>query len=316
MHEKTLLTKDLNLLLLLSTLHEERSTASAAERLFVTQSAVSKGLKKLREQLNDPLFVRTRGSFVPTERCDELVGKITPILDDIKNVYIGTSDQFSRSEYSGEICVAINTTMNFAFGDEVYRQLHGDFPDATIRIMNWSDSTEQRLLNNKIQIGINYYPIDVSKDLNSDVMFQEQFHLITRKSHPLSDKKLVSLNDVTQHPFVVSVIPNYSAQKSKIEYVLNKMKLKSKIVLRSDNVNLCLDVLNQSDAIMPIHSLFKNKVSSDYSILDTDFDMDIYGKSMYVALFYTSQLTTTQLGTEVFGSVKKALYKLRTNGIA
>lgn len=182
MHEKTLLSKDFNLLLLLSTLHDERNTAKTAERLFVTPSAISKGLKKLREQLNDPLFVRTKDGFVPTERCEELVVKIHPLLNDIKHIYSNSSDEHSSIEYTGEVAVAINTTMNFAFGDAIYHQLQHDFPNATIRIMNWSESAETQLLNNKIQIGINYHPIDVSKDLNSDVMFQEQFYLITRKT--------------------------------------------------------------------------------------------------------------------------------------
>ncbi|TOA94985.1 helix-turn-helix domain-containing protein, partial [Vibrio parahaemolyticus] len=80
LNEKSFIDKDLNLLILLVTLYDEQSTSKTAERLFVTQSAISKGLRKLREQLNDPLFVRSRDGFVPTEKCSDLVSKIGPLL--------------------------------------------------------------------------------------------------------------------------------------------------------------------------------------------------------------------------------------------
>ncbi|WP_140310456.1 helix-turn-helix domain-containing protein, partial [Vibrio parahaemolyticus] len=78
-------------LILLVTLYDEQSTSKTAERLFVTQSAISKGLRKLREQLNDPLFVRSRDGFVPTEKCSDLVSKIGPLLTELENVYSDSS---------------------------------------------------------------------------------------------------------------------------------------------------------------------------------------------------------------------------------
>ncbi|WP_324293770.1 LysR family transcriptional regulator, partial [Vibrio parahaemolyticus] len=43
LNEKSFIDKDLNLLILLVTLYDEQSTSKTAERLFVTQSAISKG---------------------------------------------------------------------------------------------------------------------------------------------------------------------------------------------------------------------------------------------------------------------------------
>ncbi len=50
---------DLNLLQLLPVLAEEKSVTKAAERLFMSQSAFSHALNRAREQLGDPLFIRT-----------------------------------------------------------------------------------------------------------------------------------------------------------------------------------------------------------------------------------------------------------------
>lgn len=63
---------DLNLLRVFDILMEVRSVTRAADRLGLTQSAVSHALGRLREQLNDPLFVRSRNGLRPTQRANEI----------------------------------------------------------------------------------------------------------------------------------------------------------------------------------------------------------------------------------------------------
>lgn len=58
--KKSITTLDLNLLLCLQLLMQERSVTKAAKRMNVTPSAVSKSLAKLRTWFDDPLFVNSR----------------------------------------------------------------------------------------------------------------------------------------------------------------------------------------------------------------------------------------------------------------
>lgn len=67
---------DLNLLIALNMLLEERNVTRAADRLGLTQSAVSRMLGRLRATFNDPLFVRTSGGLTPTNRALELAGPL------------------------------------------------------------------------------------------------------------------------------------------------------------------------------------------------------------------------------------------------
>jgi DNA-binding transcriptional LysR family regulator len=67
---------DLNLLRVFDILMEVRSVSRAAERLGLTQSAVSHALARLREQIGDPLFVRTREGLRPTPRATEIAPTI------------------------------------------------------------------------------------------------------------------------------------------------------------------------------------------------------------------------------------------------
>lgn len=67
---------DLNQLKVLIALDDERSMTRAASKLFVSQSAASHSLAKLRERFNDPLFIRTSQGMMPTS----FVQKMLPIL--------------------------------------------------------------------------------------------------------------------------------------------------------------------------------------------------------------------------------------------
>jgi DNA-binding transcriptional LysR family regulator len=60
---------DLNLLKVLAYMLEERSVARTAERLFISPSAVSHALSRLRKAFGDPLFVRSGALMIPTARA-------------------------------------------------------------------------------------------------------------------------------------------------------------------------------------------------------------------------------------------------------
>ncbi len=70
MLSRQLLRIDLNLLVALQVLLEERNVTRAAERLSVSQPALSKTLQKLRETFDDELFTRTAHGLIPTPRAE------------------------------------------------------------------------------------------------------------------------------------------------------------------------------------------------------------------------------------------------------
>jgi DNA-binding transcriptional LysR family regulator len=77
---------DLNLLVVLDVLLQERNVTRAARRLHRTQSATSHALGRLREQLCDPLLVRVGGEMRPTPKAERLAGEVSRILATIGRV--------------------------------------------------------------------------------------------------------------------------------------------------------------------------------------------------------------------------------------
>ena len=93
---------DLNLLIVLDVLLDERSVSKAANRLNLSQPAVSGALKKLRLAFNDPLFVRSRQGVRPTPSAVELIAPVKAVLQDIDTI-------LSSSDFSPETAEATFT---------------------------------------------------------------------------------------------------------------------------------------------------------------------------------------------------------------
>lgn len=80
-------TLDLNLLVTLEALLEERSVTRAGKRVGRSQPAISRSLKLLRSTFNDPLLVASGRTLVPTERAREIEAKLGPILSELRALF-------------------------------------------------------------------------------------------------------------------------------------------------------------------------------------------------------------------------------------
>lgn len=74
---------DLNLMTVFAAIYRERSVGRAAAALHLSQPAVSGGLARLRDLMDDPLFTRTRAGMIPTARAAELYEPVQRALDEI-----------------------------------------------------------------------------------------------------------------------------------------------------------------------------------------------------------------------------------------
>lgn len=81
MHETNLSRIDLNLLVVFHQVADCRSVTAAADRLSLSQPAVSHALNRLRHLFGDPLFVREKGGLGLTRRASDLVEPVRQALD-------------------------------------------------------------------------------------------------------------------------------------------------------------------------------------------------------------------------------------------
>jgi DNA-binding transcriptional LysR family regulator len=87
MHYANLRNVDLNLLLALNALMEERSVTGAARRMFISQPAMSRAVDRLQEMFNDELLVRTSNGYEPTHRASVIYAELQELLPKMAGLF-------------------------------------------------------------------------------------------------------------------------------------------------------------------------------------------------------------------------------------
>ena len=99
---------DLNLFVVFETVYAERNLTRAAEALFVTQPAISNALTRLRNILDDPLFIKTNDGMQPTAFAESISGRVSEALSLLQNVSQSRSRWPDRTKLTGRIARPID----------------------------------------------------------------------------------------------------------------------------------------------------------------------------------------------------------------
>jgi len=135
---------DLNLLVALDVLLAERSTTRAADRLGLTQSAVSRILGRLRAALGDPLLVRTSRGLTPTRRALELAGPLRQSVLDLERLLL-EGPRFDPRRSTRHFRIAAVDYAQVILLAPLLRQLEVDAPLVDVEVRQPSAESERDL---------------------------------------------------------------------------------------------------------------------------------------------------------------------------
>ncbi|MGV0085018.1 LysR family transcriptional regulator [Rahnella aceris] len=122
---------DLNLLYAFSILMEELNVSRAAERLYIGQPGLSSALKRLREALDDQLFVRVGRKLQPTPRALAIAPDIARALAAIERS-IQPLKTFEPASWTGEFRVGLCDNLEMAFFGALTASLREKAPHARV----------------------------------------------------------------------------------------------------------------------------------------------------------------------------------------
>jgi DNA-binding transcriptional LysR family regulator len=241
---------DLNLLVALHVLLEERNVTRAAERLFVTQPAMSKTLSRLRVLLDDPLFTRSGRGLVPTPRALEMARSLPDVLTSVSAILENL--EFAPETYRGAIEMVAPEFMAVQVVPELTSLLRTEAPGITLAMSNIHENSVQELASGDID-----FILEVKKTIHPD------FHVISlgqftpavwmREGHPLAQKN-PSLEEMLQYPFIqyyLLLADKVSPlTESRFDRTLARMGLSRKKALVTDQLMTALDTLNSTDCLM------------------------------------------------------------------
>lgn len=135
---------DLNLLIALDALLHEKNVTRAAERVFVSQPAMSAALQKLRDYFNDPLLVRVGRDMQLTPRGLSLVEPVREALLRIQ-ITLGTQPTFDPARVERSFTVICSADAHLRVMPSALRRVVREAPGVQCHLEQFSETTLSRL---------------------------------------------------------------------------------------------------------------------------------------------------------------------------
>ncbi len=148
---------DLNLLVILDALLSEQHVTRAAERVHLSQPAVSHALARLRDVLGDPLLVRQGGTLVPTARALELAAPLAEALAQVQALL--APNRFDPASAKRRFRVAMSDYSAAIFLPRLVRVLRREAPGIDLQIIQTSrEGMVEGVLNGDLDLAAGVFP--------------------------------------------------------------------------------------------------------------------------------------------------------------
>jgi DNA-binding transcriptional LysR family regulator len=174
---------DLNLLPVFITLMEERSVTRAADRLGITQPALSNALARLRVVMRDQLFIRERYGIQPTPLAQELAPVIAEALAKIDDVVLGQQD-FAPLQAERLVTIAPNSYVELVLVPAIVARLRDLAPGIRLRLTPFGNELAETGIISGTTAMVLGRVVDPPDNLVVQHLMDESLACVVRADHP------------------------------------------------------------------------------------------------------------------------------------
>ena len=242
-----LLDFDLNLLLTFDAIYRHHNLSAAAIELGLTQPAVSAALKRLRERLDNPLFVRTSHGMRPTPYADGMSVKISRALDILREV-----DQpatFSPHSTTVNYRIYINDVGMLVVMPQVLRHVSEIAPHAKLTVIDLRpDEVVDALDSGEIDLAVGYF-LGMPNWAHQQTLRSTTYVCAVRSGHPdIGDSLSMEQFLRAKH----GMYWTSGSPHSIVEETLAQLGLARDVSLRVPRFNVLPFLIAQSDLVVTI----------------------------------------------------------------
>ena len=267
---------DLNLLVALDVLITEASVTKAAERLGMSQSAMSHSLKRLRTILNDEILIRTSREMEVTPYARKISDRISQILSEIQSTLL-EKETFNSATAKETFKIAASDYVESTIGINLLQQLTKVAPGIKIRISNVNKETVMNALDdNSIDLVINAkLPLKnwhVEQDL-----YREEFVCVVRGDDSFTE---LSVDDYVERSHIlVSMRDDFQGAYDKI---LDRQEQSRQVVWSTPHFMTVPFLLANSDcvALLPNRMAQHCAKNMNLKLLSPPIDIEGFTVSM------------------------------------
>lgn len=260
---------DLNLLVIFECIYQHLSISKAAETLYITPSAVSQSLQRLRTQFNDPLFIRSGKGITPTVTGANLHQHLEQNLNKLEqtiNIMHGSSLKNKFVIYSPQITTTLGVT-------ELINSLRKN-SDVEIEhhdILMSTETAENILAYRKADLIISTVPVH-NRSIVCTLFKTVESVLVCSRNHPRMVEHS-TLEDIMREQFTLFITTQPGVQEQ--QSAANNLFLNRKIGFSSDSLTSITNIIASTDIIglLPKIIYEQNAVALNLKEISVDFKL-------------------------------------------
>ena len=253
---------NLNLLRSLHILLEERHVSRAAERLHLTQSAVSRQLAQLRELCDDPLLVRDGNGLVATPHALAMQDKLSHLLTEFDDLIANKA--FDPKTCKQEFVISSSDYVAQYIIPLVMNQLTAQAPNIDITYRLWQPDFLTSFNETGIHIASTMLP-HKPEHLSSVKIGEDKTVCLMRSDHPLRDSSQLTPEELLCFPHLK--VTGGGDKDSMIDSHLKQLGLKRRIGLKVPFFSAAVNTLKNTDFIMLVPEHIANNLAKEEGLL-------------------------------------------------
>jgi len=181
---------------------DNASFSQAAEKLFLTQPAVSKRIASLEQELGSQLFDRIGRQVVLTEAGKALLPHAQRILDEVKNSRRAITDLSGR--IAGQLSLGTSHHIGLHRLPPLLRELTCNYPQVRLDIRFLDSETACRMVElGELELAIVTLPLRPSAQLQLTTLWDDPLSIVCGLDHALASYKKAGLATLAQHPAIL-----------------------------------------------------------------------------------------------------------------
>ncbi|RBP49117.1 LysR family transcriptional regulator [Arenicella xantha] len=268
---------DLNLLKVFQSLYVEQNMTKAAESLHITPSAVSHAIRRLRDVLNDPLFVRAQQKMVPTPACQRMAPLIIDTLTRLQQILQQWGD-FDPQQSEQTFRIGMHDALEASVLPILSSVLAKRAPNTSIA----SVKVERNNLTRELASGHLDLALDVAIPAKPPVhhrtLWSSPFCVMMRVDHPLAGKLnkrnyLAATHiSVSNRPLGMTMEDTYFQQRGLVRHM----------TIRCQNYVAAATILKTSDQLLTVSLAMSEQLLNDQlCVVDSPYAIPELSTNLY-----------------------------------
>ncbi len=232
---------DYNLLKVLVLIYQHRSLTAVGAILGKTESAISKQLAKLREQLKDPLFVRSSEGLEPTHFIERIMPGLKSGLNSVENA-LQQAEDFEPANFDQPINIALFNAAAEKYSSTLYQEIRKVFPKPAISVTSWRQTTSQEILDGKTQLGVHIFNEERAKSISQSVLFHIEIGVVSGLQ-----SKIDSWQKCFDYPCIFFEVPGWNETSRRLVKFMSQSNLQFNYRVKFDALAPAIELVKQQD---------------------------------------------------------------------